>query len=96
MELNPEIAYYVIRFDRNLMTETEVRAQGHLLITLKATMGRSDEPAQHEAREDKFYYRMLSNDPNVLRLTRAGDFTAATFVRFWSSKCRFDKLPQSV
>src|SRR5919197_1208085 len=72
MELNPEIAYYVIRLHGNLMTDIEVKAQRHLFATMKVTMGRSDESTQREAQQHKFHSRMLSNEPDVLSLTRAG------------------------
>lgn len=41
MELNPEIAHYVVHLHSHLMTKTEVKAQRHLFAMLKATMGRS-------------------------------------------------------
>jgi len=50
MELTPEIANYVIHFHSNLMTDAESKARAHLVATMKATKGRSDEQAQHQAR----------------------------------------------
>ena len=60
MELNPEIAHYVVHFHSHLMTEMEVKAQRHLFATLEATMGRSDEAAQREAQKHKIHSRMLT------------------------------------
>jgi hypothetical protein len=50
MELNPEVARYVVRFHWHLMTDEEHRAQRHLASTIKAT-GRSDVAAQEDARK---------------------------------------------
>jgi hypothetical protein len=72
MELNPEIAYYVVHFHSHLMSDTEVKAQRHLFATMKATMGRSDGAAQREAQKDKIHSRMLSDEPDVLSLTGGG------------------------
>jgi hypothetical protein len=72
MELNREAAHYIVRFHAHLMTDAERRAQSHLFATMKATMGRSDVTAQKEARNSKAYSRMLSEDPDILRLTGDG------------------------
>ena len=50
MELNLELAYYVVHFHSHLMSDPEIKAQRHLFATMKATMGRSDEAAQREKR----------------------------------------------
>jgi hypothetical protein len=70
MELNPQVAYYVIHFHADLMTDAERKAQRHLFATMKATMGRSDETAQREAQHDKIHSRVLSSEPNVLSLVK--------------------------
>jgi hypothetical protein len=72
MELNPQVAYYVIHFHADLMTDAERKAQRHLFATMKATMGRSDETAQREAQHDKIHSRVLSSEPNVLSLAKDG------------------------
>ena len=72
MELNPEVAYYVVHFHVDLMTDVERKAQGHLFATMKATMGGSDETAQREAQSDSVYSRRLSTDPSVLSLVKDG------------------------
>ena len=53
MELNPHVAYYIIRFHAELMTNAEQQAQRHLFATMKATKGRSDEAAQTRRRSGK-------------------------------------------
>ena len=70
MELDPQVADYVVNFHAHLMTETERKAQRHLFATMKATMGRSDETAQREVQNHKMRSRMLSNEPNVLSLAK--------------------------
>jgi len=99
MELNPEIAYYVVHYHSHLMTDTEVKAQRHLFATMKATMGRSDEVAQREAQKDKIHSRMLSDEPSVLNLTRDGyerfQLTAAArILRDSADKVLFNCCPR--
>ena len=72
MELNPQVAYYVVHFHADLMTDVERKAQRHLFATMKATMGRSDETAQREAQNHKIHSQMLSAEPNVLSLAKDG------------------------
>lgn len=72
MELNRELAHYIVRFHNHLMTGAELRAQRHLFATMKATLGRSDLSAQKEARKHKRFSELLSDDPEVLRLTSGG------------------------
>jgi hypothetical protein len=83
MELNPQLAHYVVRYNADLMIDVELKAQRHLFATMKATMGRSDETAQREAQNDKFLSRMLSTEPNVLILAKDGyqQFQLATAAR---------------
>jgi len=45
MELNPQVAYYVVHFHADLMTDVERKAQRHLFATMKATMGRTRDGA---------------------------------------------------
>ena len=99
MELDPEMAHYVVHFHSHLMTDSEVKAQRHLFATLKATMGRSDEAAQREAQKDKIHFRMLSDEPNVLSLTRDGYErfqlrTAARILRDSADKILFNYCPR--
>jgi hypothetical protein len=82
IELTPEVVYYIVRFHHHLMTDVEQRAQGHLVATLKATVGRSDAAAQEEARKSKGYSQRLSSDPEVLRLAREG------YEAFSSANCQ--------
>jgi len=81
--VNPDLAYYVVRYYPNLMTDVEQRANGHLIATLKATMGRDDTGAQEEAKQKKIYRRLISDDPEVLELSRDGlqAFRARTATR---------------
>ncbi len=72
MELNYVAAHYVVRFHGHLMTEVERKAQRHLLATMKAMKGASDEPAQREAQKHKIQSRLLCDEPEVLRLARDG------------------------
>ena len=72
MELNREVAHYIVRFHRRLMTDAERRAQDYLFVVMKATMGRSNIAAQIEARNSKLRSRSLSDDPDVLRLASDG------------------------
>lgn len=72
MELNREVAHYIVRFHDHLMTDAEQRAKGHLFATMKATMGRSDQAAQNEARTHRFFPRQLSDEPDVLALAADG------------------------
>ena len=65
MELNSQVAHYVVRFHGHLMTEVERKAQRHLFATMKATKGDSDEPAQREAQTSKTLF------PNALRRTES-------------------------
>jgi NADH pyrophosphatase NudC (nudix superfamily) len=99
MELNPEIAYYVVHFHGHLMTGAEAKAQRHLFATMKATMGRSDEAAQREAQKDKIHSRMLSDEPNVRSLTRDGYerfqlTTAARILGDTADKVLFNYCPR--
>jgi len=72
MDLNLEVAYYIIRFHSDLMTETERKARLHLLATMKASKGCSDVEAQLEARKREVYSRALSSEPRVVSLARRG------------------------
>ena len=98
MELNPQVAYYIVHFHANLLTDVERKAQGHLFATMKATKGRSDEAAQREAQSHKVHSRMLSAEPNVLSLAKAGyeQFqltTAARILRDSADKVFFNCCP---
>jgi hypothetical protein len=70
-------AWYVFRYYGHLMTAQERQAYGHLVGTAKAMHGRSDWAAQTEARNKlshlpSHFPRRLSDDPEVLNLTREG------------------------
>jgi hypothetical protein len=98
MELNPQVAYYVVHFHADLMTDVERKAQRHLFATMKATMGRSDETAQREAQNHKIHSRMLSAEPNVLSLAKDGHqqfqlTTAARILRDSADKVFFNCCP---
>jgi hypothetical protein len=69
MELNPQVAYYVVRFYAHLMTDTEWKAQSHLFATAKA-MDCSDETAQREAlslANDRYHQFQLTTAARILR-----------------------------
>ena len=98
MEVNPKVAYYVVRFHADLMTDAEWKAQRHLFATMKATMGRSDETAQREAKNNLIHSRMLSTEPNVLSLANDGYqhfqlTTAARILRDSAAKVFFNRCP---
>jgi hypothetical protein len=68
-------ARFVVRYYGHLMTAQERRACWHLVGTAKAMHGRSDWTAQTETRNKPSHlrrYRYLSDDPEVLNLTREG------------------------
>src|ERR1700730_12663054 len=69
--MNPQLASYILRYYGYLMTNEEKAAHKHLLATLKATHGRSDVVAQQEASEHSHLGKLLSRDPDALKL--AGD-----------------------
>jgi hypothetical protein len=98
MELNYEVARYVVRFYYYLMTDVELRTQGHLFVTMKATQGRSDRAAQAEARKSRLSSE-LSDEPVVLQLARDGhnEFvmrTAARILRDSGDKVFFNYCPR--
>jgi hypothetical protein len=99
MELNSEIAYHILHFHGQLMTDTERKAQGHLIaLAWKAMVQRGDVPAEHEVDGRKFL-RLLSDEPNVLALTRDGVeqfklMTAARIFRDSPDKLLFNCCPQ--
>jgi len=70
--MNPELAYYVIRYYGNFMTDAESRANLHLIGTVKTTFGRDDAAAQQEAKQKKPNYPLLSDDPEVVELSKDG------------------------
>jgi hypothetical protein len=81
--MNPHLAYYVVRYYSTFMTESEHRANLHLIGTLKATMGRDDVAAQEEEKCREIFCRMLSDEPEILELSRNGmqAFTARAAAR---------------
>ena len=81
--MNPNLAYYVVRYYSNFMTDVERRANGHLMGTMKATLGRDDALAQQEALGEKQYGRWVTDDPQVLALAKNGmqEFRVRTATR---------------
>lgn len=66
-------AVYVFCYYGQLMTEQERLAYRHFAGTIKATHGRDDVAAQEEAKTGPSHLsKMLSDDPDVLRLARNG------------------------
>ena len=70
--MNSDLAYYVVKYYPNLMTELEWRTNLHLIYVTKATMGRDDVAAQQEAFQEKQHNRWVTNDPEVLKLAKGG------------------------
>jgi hypothetical protein len=88
-----------MRWYADLMTDAEKAAQRHLSATLKATMGRSDVAAQQEAQFSNTHARLLSSDPEVLRLTCDGwdafiERTAARILHDNGVRLRFNRCPR--
>jgi len=84
-------ATFIVRYYGHLMTAQERLAYWHLVRTAKAMHGRSDWAAQTEARNKlshlpSHFPRRLSDDPEVLKLTREGleVFAARTAQRIWA------------
>jgi hypothetical protein len=99
MELNEQVAGYILRYFAKLMTDTEREAADHLTYTIKATRGRSDVSAQNEARGHRYYSRRLSNDPEILRLASDGFEafvmrTASRILRESGDKISFNCSPK--
>lgn len=73
MEVDLELAGYIIRYHSKLLSKKERLAYRHLMGTLKSMRGRTDEAAQLEALKTKSHLRdLLSSDPEVLELARDG------------------------
>jgi hypothetical protein len=71
--MDVEKARYVLRYYGQLMTTSERLAHRHLMVTAKATRGRTDAAAQSQvANSSPLARELLSNDPQVLRLTNEG------------------------
>ena len=72
-QVAPDLAFYIYSHYRHLMTPVERRANRHLVMTYKTTMGRSDLDAQSEVRaEGGARARWLSDEPEVLTLVADG------------------------
>jgi len=98
-ELSGEVAYYVVSYYWYLMNDTERKAQRHLRGAMKATLGSSDDAAQREAKNHRVYFRMLSDDPDVLLLAKDGygEFslrTTARILRDSADKVFFNLCPR--
>ncbi len=96
MESKEELNRYIVRWYADLMTDVEKKAQRHLSATLKATMGGSDLVAQEEARSSETHARLLSAEPEVLRLTRDGwdsfiERTAARILKDNGARLNFNR-----
>jgi CBS-domain-containing membrane protein len=77
--MDPYLARYVFRYYSCFMTTKERLADQHFFATAKTTHGRTDLAAQEEARNSRSRLRnLLSDDPEVLELTRDG---AESFVQ---------------
>jgi len=71
--MDRHLAGYVLNYYARFMTDKEKLANRHLMGTVKATRGRSDLAAQQEVRNSSSHFRnLLSDDPEVLELTRDG------------------------
>ena len=70
--MNSRLAYYVISYFPSFMTESERRTHHHLMVTMKATKGRSDAMAQEEAKRHIVLSTSLSGDSEVLQLASNG------------------------
>ncbi|HEV2470770.1 MAG TPA: hypothetical protein VGS78_16385 [Candidatus Sulfotelmatobacter sp.] len=70
--MNPELAYYVVRYYHNLMTKLELRANRHLIAILKLMHGRDDPIAQQQAIQGRPDLAILSRDPEVIDLCKDG------------------------
>lgn len=71
--MDPHLARYISAYYSCFMTEKEILAYRHLGSTAKATHGRTDLAAQEEIWNSTRPYReLLSDDPEVLELTRDG------------------------
>ena len=97
--MNLELAYYVVKYYSNFMTDAERRDNSHLTAVLKATMGREDSAAQAKAKKNKVFSRMLSNDPDVLALTWDGlqafrERTAARILQVHSEDVLLNRCPR--
>lgn len=81
--MNPELAYYAVRYYSNLMTDVEHLADRHLTSTIKAMHGRDDADAQREAMRHHRFIRFVSQDPEVVGLAKEGmrAFRARTAAR---------------
>ena len=94
-------SWYVFRYFGHLMTEQERFAYRHLVGTAKAMHGRTDADSQAEARESvrPHLRELLSNDPEVLRLTSAGldafiERTAQRILGEHQEKIAFNNCPK--
>jgi hypothetical protein len=65
-----EVAYYIARFYKHLMTPEERAAHMHLTVAYSATHGLSPEEAERELRDHPSVW--ISKDPAVLRLAEKG------------------------
>ena len=97
METAHELACYVVGHYSQFMTEAERRAQRHLSVAMKATHGRSDPPAQSEARAHRALSNWVSNDPEVLELAARGydgfvERTAARILNEHSDKVFLNRV----
>jgi hypothetical protein len=65
-------AEYIVRHYWRFLTLAEKAAAKRLHVTMKATQGRSDAPAQQEAQHHKVLPRWLLPDDEVQQMTRDG------------------------
>lgn len=70
--MSPDLAYYVVRYYDNLMTNLELRSNRHLIATLKLMHGHDDPMAQRQAIQGRPDLAILSSDHEVLDLCKEG------------------------
>jgi hypothetical protein len=71
--MDGDVASHIVRYYAQFMTAQEKQVHQHLVGTLKSTHGRSDAVAQQEAKSGpRALRKMLSDDPEVLRLATDG------------------------
>jgi CBS-domain-containing membrane protein len=91
--MDPHLASYILRYYDDFMTGKERLARRHLFGTEKATHGETDLAAQQDVRNSRSHLReLLSDDPEVLELTRDGleSFVQRTAERIMAA--HFDEI----
>ena len=99
MDHEPELVWYVVKYYARLMTTPERLANRHLIGAMKATHGKGVVGAQAEARKVWSFSRMMSHEPEVLRLAENGyaafiQRTAARILNEQSDEIFFNRCPK--